>query len=203
MADAFFLSPAVIAALIPFALVTTVTPGPNNIMLSVSGVNFGIRRTVPQMLGIQLGVALIDVAVGLGLGLVFSRFPLVRQGLQIGCGLYTIWLGWKIVSAGSLGGGDLPHPMTLPASFAFQWVNPKLWAMAITTMALYVRPGHAMADTLLVTFVLLLINVPAMLIWTGFGAVLRDLLQVPSRIRIFNIVMGVTLVASVWLIFRG
>ncbi|HVZ28013.1 MAG TPA: LysE family translocator [Rhizomicrobium sp.] len=203
MAEASFLPPAMIAALIPFTIVATVTPGPNNIMLAASGVNFGLKRSVPQMAGIQAGVAVIDVAVGLGLGLVFSRYPLVREILQIMGGLYTLWLAWKIASAGSLGGGELPHPMSFPASFAFQWVNPKLWTMAITTMALYVRSGHAVADTVLVTLISLVINIPAMLLWAGFGAGLRDLLQVPSRIRIFNLVMALLLVVSVLLIFRG
>jgi threonine/homoserine/homoserine lactone efflux protein len=198
-----FLSTAMIAALIPFAIVITVTPGPNNIMLAASGVNFGLKRTVPQMAGIELGVALIDIAVGLGLGAVFSRFPALREVLQILGGLYTLFLAWKIASAGSLGGGDLPHPMTFPAAFAFQWVNPKLWTMAITTMALYVRPGHTLADTALVTLALCVINVPAMLVWAGFGAALRDMLKVAARIRIFNIAMGLLLVVSVLLIFRG
>jgi len=198
-----FLPPAMIAALIPFAIVITVTPGPNNIMLAASGVNFGLRRTLPQMAGIELGVALIAIAVGLGLGLVISRFPALRAGLQILGGLSTLWLAWKIASAGSLGGGALPHPMTFPAAFAFQWVNPKLWTMAITTMALYVRPGHAVADTGLVTIILLIINIPAMLVWAGFGMGMGGLLQTPHRIRIFNIAMGLLLVVSVLLIFRG
>ena len=67
---------------------------------------------------------------------------------------YTLWLAWKIATAGSLGGGDMPHPLRFGAAFAFQWVNPKLWMMAVATVALYVRPGHTLADTALVTGVL-------------------------------------------------
>ena len=202
MDNATFLPAAMIAALIPFGFVTSVTPGPNNIMLAVSGVNFGVRRTLPQMAGIELGVFLIDILCGLGLGTVFSFYPPVRLGLQILGGLYTLWLAWKIASAGSLGGGDLPHPLPFPNSFAFQWINPKLWTMAVTTMALYVRPGHTIADTALITGILAVLNVPVMLLWAGFGAGLRDALKVPARIRVFNIAMGLLLAASVLALVR-
>jgi threonine/homoserine/homoserine lactone efflux protein len=202
MADTAFLPAATIAALIPFGFVSSVTPGPNNIMLAVSGVNFGVRRTLPQMAGIELGVLLIQAICGLGLGTIFSFYPPVRLGLQIMGGAYTLWLAWKIASAGSLGGGDLPHPLPFPNSFAFQWINPKLWTMAITTMALYVRPGHTIADTGLITGILAVMNVPVMLIWVGFGAGLRDALKVPARIRVFNIAMGLLLAASVLALIR-
>jgi len=202
MESGTFLPLAMIAALIPFAFVTSVTPGPNNIMLAVSGVNFGVRRTLPQMAGIELGVFLIDIVCGLGLGTIFSLYPPVRLGLQILGGAYTLFLAWKIASAGSLGGGDLPRPLPFPNSFAFQWINPKLWTMAVTTMALYVRPGHTMADTALITGILAVINLPVMLIWAGFGAALRDALKVPARVRFFNIVMGVLLAASVLALIR-
>jgi threonine/homoserine/homoserine lactone efflux protein len=192
-----FLPPAMIAALFSFAVITSVTPGPNNIMLAVSGVNFGIRRTAPHMAGITTGVLLIFIATGLGLGTVFSHYPLVRQAMQILGILYTLWLAWKIATAGSLGGGDLPHPMRYGGAFAFQWINPKLWLMAVATVALYVRPGHTLADTAVVTATLGVVNVPVMLLWAGFGTGLRDMLRVPSRIRVFNIVMGLLLAASV------
>ena len=197
-----FQSPAAIAALFSFAFVTSVTPGPNNIMLATSGVNFGVRPTIPHMIGINNGLLLIIIGTGLGLGTLFSAYPLVRQVLEVLGIVYTLWLAWKIASAGSLGGGDLPHPMTYSAAFAFQWVNVKLWLMAIATAALYVRPGHTLADTALVTIVVAAINIPVMFLWAGFGAVLRDVLQVPGRIRAFNIVMGLLLAASVAVLLR-
>jgi threonine/homoserine/homoserine lactone efflux protein len=197
MENGIFHSSGVLAALFSFAFVTSVTPGPNNIMLATSGVNFGIRRTVPHMAGITCGVLIIIIGTGLGLGTVFSHYPAVRQGLEIVGVLYTLWLAWKIATAGSLGGGDLPHPMRYGAAFAFQWVNVKLWLMAIAIVALYVRPGHTLADTATVTGAIALVNVPVMLMWAGFGAALRDTLQVPARIRIFNIAMGLLLAVSV------
>jgi len=202
MENGTFIPPAMIAALFSFLLVSSITPGPNNIMLAISGVNFGLRRTFPQMLGISAGLLLIIIGIGLGLGTVFSHYPLVRQALRIGGIVYTLWLSWKIATAGSLGGGDMPHPLRFSGAFAFQWVNPKLWVMAVATVALYVRPGHTLADTALVTGLVVLINWPVMLFWAGFGVGLRDMLQNPSRIRVFNVVMGLALAASVLALLR-
>ena len=197
-----FLPPAMIAALYSFALISSITPGPNNIMLAVSGVNFGLRRTLPHMLGIFCGLMMIVIAVGLGLGFVFSHYPLVREALRIGGIVYTLWLAWKIAVAGSLGGGELPHPLRFGAAFAFQWVNVKLWVMAVATVALYVRPGHTLTDTALVTVMLAVISWPVMFLWAGFGAGMRDFLRIPARIRAFNIVMGLALAASVLALLR-
>jgi threonine/homoserine/homoserine lactone efflux protein len=200
--NAALLPPATLASMFVFGLVSSITPGPNNLMLAISGVNFGLRRTVPQMAGITSGLLLIIIATGLGLGAVFSQYPAVRQLLQVLGILYTLWLAWKIASAGSLGGGDLPHPMRYGASFAFQWVNVKLWLMAIALVALYVRPGHALADTATITGTIAIINVPVMLLWAGFGMAMRDMLQVPSRIRLFNAVMGAALGLTVLPLLR-
>jgi threonine/homoserine/homoserine lactone efflux protein len=197
-----FLPPVMIAALFSFALVSSITPGPNNIMLAVSGVNFGLRRTLPHMLGIFCGLMVIVIAVGLGLGFVFSHYPLVREALRIGGIVYTLWLAWKIAVAGSLGGGELPHPLRFGGAFAFQWVNVKLWVMAVATVALYVRPGHTLTDTGLVTVMLAIISWPVMFLWAGFGAGMRDFLRIPARIRAFNIVMGLALAASVLALLR-
>jgi threonine/homoserine/homoserine lactone efflux protein len=202
MQNGTFLPPAMIAALFSFALVSSITPGPNNIMLATSGVNFGIRRTIPHMAGINAGVLLVMVASGLGLGVVVSAYPSVRRVLMVLGILYTLWLSWKIASAGSLGGGALPHPLRFPGAFAFQWINVKVWLMTVTLAALYVRPGHTLADTALVTCVLGVINVPAMLFWAGFGAGLKNLLQDPRRIRVFNVIMGLLLAATVIVLLR-
>ena len=202
MQSGTILPPAMIAALFSFALISSITPGPNNIMLAVSGVNFGLRRTLPHMLGIFCGLMMIVIAVGLGLGFVFSHYPLVREALRIGGIVYTLWLAWKIAVAGSLGGGELPHPLRFGAAFAFQWVNVKLWVMAVATVALYVRPGHTLTDTALVTVMLAVISWPVMFLWAGFGAGMRDFLRIPARIRAFNIVMGLALAASVLALLR-
>jgi threonine/homoserine/homoserine lactone efflux protein len=203
MAADTLLPPATFAALVWFVFVNSVTPGPNNIMLATSGVNFGVARTLPQMAGIFSGVVMITIAIGLGLGSIFSEYPLVRDVLRVLGVAYILWLAWKIATAGSLGGGDLPHPMTYGGSILFQGLNVKLWMVGIATIALYVRPGHTLGDTLQVTAGYALVNLPCMFIWAGFGAGLRDFLKVPGRIRTFNRVMALALVASVLPLLRG
>lgn len=196
--------PAAIVALFSFMVASTITPGPNNLMLTASGVNFGIRRTLPHMMGIWLGVVSVMLAVGLGLGALFSAFPAVRLVMQVGGAVCILWLAWKVATSGGFGLGDAAHPrpFPFPAAVAFQWINPKLWVIAISAMAIYVRPGHVATDVALVTAANASVNIPAMFIWAGFGVALRDFLQVPGRVRIFNIVMGGLLALTVLALLR-
>jgi threonine/homoserine/homoserine lactone efflux protein len=195
--DAAFLPPAMLLSLCWFAFIGSITPGPNNILLAASGVNFGVRAAVPQMAGIFLGIVAVTLASGFGLGAVFSAFPMVRGAVRVLGFAYVLWFAWRIASAGSLGGGALPHPMTFGTSLSIQPLNLKLWMTAIATVALYVRPGHTAADTVTVAAAFALLNLPCMFVWAGFGAMLREALQVPGRIRVFNLGMAAALVASV------
>ena len=196
-------SPALLVALFTFVAVSSITPGPNNIMLMVSGVNFGIRRTVPQMARIFSGLFVIVAATGLGLGYLFLQFPLLRVALMLAGILYTLYLAARIMLSGSIGGASLARPLTYGGSLLFQAVNPKLWAMAITAAAIYVRPHYLLADTALLVSAFSLVNIPAMLVWAGFGVGLRQALQAPGRVRAFNIVMGLLLAASVLAFLRN
>src|SRR5687768_1788930 len=122
------MSPEVFLSLVLFALTTSITPGPNNMMLLASGVNFGMRRTIPHMIGIEVGFASLLVAVGLGLGALFQSSPTLYLVLKIAGGLYLLWIAWSIGMSRALGDGKSSgSPMTLWAAAAFQWVNPKAW----------------------------------------------------------------------------
>lgn len=195
--DAAFLPPATLASLCWFAFIGSITPGPNNILLAASGVNFGVRASLPQMAGIFIGIVAVTLASGFGLGAVFAAFPAVRGAMRVLGFAYVLWFAWRIASAGSLGGGELPHPMTFGTSLSIQPLNLKLWMTAIATVALYVRPGHTAADTVTVAAAFALLNLPCMFVWAGFGAMLREALKVPGRIRVFNFGMAAALVASV------
>ena len=119
-------------ALLGFAFVTSVTPGPNNMMLLASGVNFGFRRTVPHMLGISIGHSLMVFLVGLGLAGVFKAWPPALVMLKVASVAYMLWLAWKIAHAGAPGEGTArARPFSFLQAAAFQWVNPKAWAMAL------------------------------------------------------------------------
>jgi threonine/homoserine/homoserine lactone efflux protein len=191
-------------ALLVYAFVTSITPGPNNFMLLASGVNFGFVRTIPHMLGISVGFASLLVGVGLGLGAVLTAFPALHTGLKIAGGLYLLYLAWRIASSRSLGkdGETKARPMTLPEAAAFQWVNPKAWVMAVTAMALYASPEQPFVSAAIVVVAFTLVNLPSVSSWAGFGVALRGFLSDPTRLKWFNIAMGVLLAATIWPMLR-
>ncbi|THV24893.1 LysE family translocator [Peteryoungia ipomoeae] len=186
-------------ALILFAFTTSITPGPNNMMLFASGVNFGFRRTVPHMLGIGAGFLSLLLGVGLGLGAILAAYPPAFIALKIAGGAYLLWIAWKIGMSRTMGEGEAKaRPMTFLAAAAFQWVNPKAWVMAITAMAVYPDPRHYGLTVAIVSIVFAAVNLPSVSTWAGFGSALRNWLSVPVRLKWFNISMAVLLVLSLW-----
>lgn len=186
-------------SLLLFAFTTSVTPGPNNMMLLASGVNFGFVRTIPHMLGIELGFASVLAAVGFGLGALFAALPVVYLVLKIAGGLYLLWIAWQIGRSRSLGNGrSTGAPMGFWAAAAFQWVNPKAWVMSVSAMAAFADPDHLVLTVGIVTFAFAVLAFPCQGVWAGFGAGLRDWLSHPVRLKWFNISMAVLLVASLW-----
>lgn len=186
-------------ALVAFAFVSSITPGPNNFMLLASGVNFGFRRTIPHMCGIGVGFFTLLMGVGFGLGALFSAFPQLHVVLKLVGGAYLLWLAWKIATARSMSSDrtEGARPMTFMEAAAFQWVNPKAWIMAVTGMALFTRPDAPYLSVFLVAIAFALVNFPSVSTWAGFGTALRGFLADPVRLKWFNIAMGVLLAASV------
>lgn len=191
------LTPQLLLALALFAFVSSITPGPNNTMLMASGANFGFRATMPHLSGVAIGFGVMVLAVGLGLGGLFIAFPRLHDVLAVAGGLYMIWLAWKIATAKGLGGGEgTGKPQTFWQAAAFQWVNPKAWAMAIGATTTYVPAEHYNLNILLVALVFMAVNGPCVAIWTGFGVGLRRFLDRPAILRTFNVTMAVLLLAS-------
>ena len=191
-------------ALLVYAFVTSVTPGPNNFMLLASGVNFGFVRTIPHMLGISAGFLSLLLGVGFGLGAVLTAFPSLHLVLKFAGGAYLLYLAWRIAMTRTLGkGGDATaRPMTFLEAAAFQWVNPKAWVMAVTAMAVYTNPQAAFLSVILIGAVFTLVNLPSVSVWAGFGMALRGFLADPVRLKWFNIAMGVLLAATLWPMLR-
>ncbi len=183
--------------MVVFALVTSVTPGPNNLMLLASGVNFGFVRTIPHMFGIALGFGSLLLSVGLGLGALLIAWPALGIALKAAGAAYLLYLAWKIAGSRTMGSaGKASKPITLLQAAAFQWVNPKAWMMSITAMALYADPLNPGVTVPLVALSFVIVNFPSVSLWAGFGTMLRSFLDDPQRLKWFNIIMAVLLVAT-------
>ena len=197
------MTPELLLAFIAFAFVTSVTPGPNNMMLLASGVNFGLRRSVPHMLGISLGFMVLVMCVGFGLGQVFEQVPALYTVLRYLGAAYLLYLAWKIAGSGAPdgNGSETGKPVTFLQAAAFQWVNPKAWVMAIGAITTYTPQDNFLINVLLIAGLFALVNCPSVGLWTVAGSLLRNWLRNPRVLRAFNIGMAVLLVASLYPIF--
>jgi len=193
-----------LAALLVYAFVTSITPGPNNLMLLSSGVNFGFGRSVPHMLGIGIGFVVLLLAVGFGLGAILTAFPALHTALKVAGSAYLLYLAWKIAMARSVtrDSEQNARPLTFLDAAAFQWVNPKAWVMAITAMAVYTVPESPFLSVLLIALAFGVVNLPSVSVWAGFGTALRGFLSDPVRLKWFNIAMGLLLAATLWPMLR-
>lgn len=187
-------------ALVVFAFVTSITPGPNNVMLMASGVNFGFRRTLPHIFGIGIGFLSLLLGVGFGLGALLTAFPAVHVALKIAGGAYLLYLAWRVAMTRSIseGKGGSARPMTFLEAAAFQWVNVKAWVMAITGISVYSSSTSPFLSVILVAVAFALVNLPCVSTWAAFGVALRGFLSEPTRLKWFNIAMGIALAASLW-----
>jgi threonine/homoserine/homoserine lactone efflux protein len=194
-----YVSISALPAGILFALVTSITPGPNNTMLLASGVNFGFRRTLPHLSGISAGMVLLMLSVGIGLGEAFVHFPVLYTVLEVVSVAYLLYLAWKI---GTSGGLELKkgerRPMRFHEAIAFQWVNPKAWMMVLTAATtIHLSESFGM-NVVAMAVVFYVIGFPCICLWAGFGTAMRRVLSNPKRLRIFNVAMALLLVFSLY-----
>jgi threonine/homoserine/homoserine lactone efflux protein len=183
-----------------FALVTSITPGPNNTMLLASGVNFGFNRTIPHMLGITCGFFVLVVAVGFGLGAVFQTYPLLYTILRYVGAAYLLYLAWKIAHSGPVSDSEQSEgkPISYLGAAAFQWVNPKAWIMAIGAISTYTPMQGYFTNVIVIAAVFALINLPSVSVWAACGTLLRNVLKDRRWLRLFNWGMAALLVVSLY-----
>ena len=189
----------ILLGLTVYALVSSIMPGPNNLMLMASGANFGFRRTIPHMLGVGLGFTFMVLLVGVGLVQVFDAFPVSYQILKVISVVYLLYLAWKIGTAeppekDPEAGGT---PFTFIQAALFQWVNPKAWTMALTAISVY-SPSQSLVAMAFVAGVFGAINLPCVSLWTTLGQQMQRVLTNPARLRAFNVAMAVLLVGSLY-----
>lgn len=191
-----------------FALTMSATPGPNNMMLTASGAQYGFYRTLPHMLGISIGFMVLMVAVALGLGSLFQQWPMLQQGLKVIGSAYLLWLAWKIarapapeLSSSSVNQARPACPLSFWQALGFQFVNPKCWVMAISAIASFTLAGDGFwLSAAFVTLLCGLTNLPSIAMWAGFGVAIGRLLKTAWHWRCFNGVMGVMTAACVVMI---
>ncbi|WNO61178.1 LysE family translocator [Rheinheimera sp. MMS21-TC3] len=190
---------AVFWAALLFAFSTTITPGPNNVMIMSSGMNYGIRASMQHLLGICLGFPLMVLLIGLGFGIVFEQFPNLHQIIKLLGVLYLIWLAWHIASAKPerIEQGK-SKPLNFYQAVLFQWINGKAWVMASGAIAAFTTlEGLYWLEVIYITAAFLVVAFPCVGLWLIGGALLRKVLTKPLFQRLFNISMALILLLSV------
>ncbi len=192
-----------IAAVAPFALSMSVSPGPNNVMVAASGANYGFRRTLPHMAGITVGFPIMLVAIGLGMGSVFEALPQLHNVLKYAGAAYLVYLAYLTATAGaSEQSVENRAPLSFLKAALFQWVNPKAWLMAVTAVATYTTAAeNPFMQVLAIASVFAAVAFPSVAVWTLFGTVIARWLRTPRALRAFNVAMALLLVASLIPVF--
>jgi threonine/homoserine/homoserine lactone efflux protein len=180
-----------------FVTVAAITPGPGNVMLTAAGANAGIRRGLPVLFGIDLGMGSMMFAVAFGLGALVLEHPAIAAAMKWCGAALLLWLSWKIATAGNSTVSDTP-PVGFTAAAFLQWINPKAWLVATSAAGTYLQPGASpLVQALWMTGLFLAAALPSGFVWLAFGTGLRGWLSSPRRMRAFNLAMGALLAASV------
>ncbi len=193
------MSPETALALVGFAFVMSISPGPANFLLLASGVNFGFVRSIPLVLGISFGFLTMVFFVGIGLGQVLKNTPGIYTVLKFACAAYVTWLAWKIARSRAVAperGEKIERPISFIQAALFQLVNPKAWAVALIVTVSYTNPENYLPSLILMIMLFAVINLPAISVWALSGVALRRLLGEGNRIVVFNIAMALLLVVS-------
>jgi len=186
-----------ILAYVVFSVVTSVTPGPNNVMLTATGANVGIRRGMPHLLGISFGFGAMLFLLTAGLATALTENATLMLILKIGGIVVLLWLAWKVATSGRAKSIDGKRPIGFLGAVAFQWINPKAWLIAAGSVS-FLQPDIApilQAAFFGLTFVV--VGMPCLLLWLGFGAAMQRLLRTERALRTFNVAMGLLLAATV------
>jgi threonine/homoserine/homoserine lactone efflux protein len=180
-----------------FGLVTSVTPGPNNTYLLASGMNYGLRRSMPYLMGIITGLTIIVLSVIFGLGLVFVTFPAVYQVLKWVGFAYICWMAFGIARSGTkTAQAKTSQHVGYWKALVFQFVNPKAWIVSASFVATYVPVGEGVAGAVFLALVLVITTFPGAFVWAALGQLLSNWLRDPKKRQIFNYVAAILLVLS-------
>jgi threonine/homoserine/homoserine lactone efflux protein len=200
----FFMSTTLLLSFLTFALVSSITPGPNNVMLMASGANFGFRPTLPHLAGVSVGFAAMVILVGLGLAGIFAAAPWLYEVLRWAGAAYLLFFAYKIATAKGLGSSEaVGRPVTFWQAVAFQWVNPKAWSMILSVITIFAPPDPTFWHIGLLTLLMFVVGLPCSVVWMTFGVGLKSFLSRPIALRTFNVTMAILLVVSLYPMLDG
>ena len=187
----------ILFALVVFAFVSSITPGPNNIMLMNSGANYGFKKTVPHLSGVAIGFTLMIVLVGIGVMQLFNLFPVSFIVLKVLSLCYLVYLAVVMMMAThhSKSSQNKSKPLSFIQAALFQWVNPKAWTMALTAISVY-APSQSLFAVFIVALVFGLVNLPCICSWIVLGQKMQTILTSEYRYKVFNITMALLLLLS-------
>lgn len=189
---------AVFISFVIYSFVTSVTPGPNNIMLAASGVNFGFKRSIPHILGIGFGFGFMVSIVGLGIGSFLSSNMIVYELLKIVGISYLLYLAYQIYHVNAMNDEvNQAKPLTFMQAAMFQWVNPKAWVMALGAVTTYLAANSELYWYIILGLVYGFIGIPSTGIWALMGEKLQKKLNNQKKLRLFNTLMALLLVLSI------
>lgn len=187
-----------------FAISSSVTPGPNNILVMTSGLNFGVRKSVPLLTGICIGFTVMLLVVGLGFGRLFTLFPQLSLIIKIIGTTYLLYLAWLIARTGSVDIGDQQaRPLVFLKGAAFQWVNAKAWVVAIGAISTFTTIGEQYTiQNITIATTFFFVSLPCVGVWLLFGSFLQQKLKNDNFLRWFNMSMSLLLLLSVFPVIR-
>jgi len=192
-----------LVALAILAFVGSFTPGPNNMIATVTGANYGFRAAVPHIFGVPFGFASMLIAGAAGVAALFLTYPFIAALIKWAGIAYLLFIAWQLARP-HVTGEESNRPAMKPLSFwqsaAFQYANPKAWMLAAATAGSFMADNAKLASIVTIVIVFSIAAMGSVITWVLVGAALRNWLGVGSRMRIFNVAMGVLLAATaLWL----
>ena len=187
-----------LGALVAFSFVSSVTPGPNNILLWASGAEFGLRRTARHVVGTAIGIGSMALLVAAGLGALVTTVPEIAFVMKVGGSVYLLYLAWQIAGAGAFERGAVARPLGVFQAAAFQAINPKAWIFALGAITTFRPTGFpTLVGGALVAVTMMIVVIPTAALWAGGGGVLSAFITGERTRRIVSLCLAALLAATV------
>lgn len=195
---------SMIFSVIIFSFSMAITPGPNNMMLTASGANFGFKRTIPHIAGIIIGMTVLFILSGLGIGGLFYSFPRLQMFLKIAGSVYLIYFSFRLmISKRSSNNKSNSKPLNIFQALGFQFLNPKALMITITAVSAYSLKGDLYLPSVLIMIAsFIIIGTLCISMWAGFGTVIKNYLKSDRVFRVFNITLGILTASTVLMIIK-